>query len=84
MGGSEDEIIGESVFGGLMHFAPLGEKKLPVFVGFVREDERAGAGTVLDGVFGRGGATFGRSGAGAATVAFFGLSRDSVSSNMRF
>ena len=84
LGGSEDEIVGEGVFGGFVDFAPVGEKKLPVFLRFVKEDEGAGAGAVLDGVFGGGGAAFGRSGAGAATVAFFGLSRDSVSSNMRF
>ena len=76
LGGSADEIVGEGVFGGVIDFAKVGEDELPGFLGFVREDEGLGAGAVFDGVFGRGGAAFGRSGAGAAAIAFFGLRRD--------
>ena len=73
MGGSEDEIVCERVFGGLIGLAPVSEKKFPGFLGFAWQDESAGAGAVLDGVFRRGGAAFGGGGAGAATIALFGF-----------
>ena len=73
LSGFEDEIIFERVFGGLVVAAPAVEKEKPGFLGLAGEDEGLGAGAVFDGIFGRGGAAFGRSGAGAATIAFFGF-----------
>ncbi len=40
-------------------------------LGFAGKDEGLGAGTVFSGVFGGGGAAFGRGGTGATGVAFF-------------
>ncbi len=70
---SDDEIVVERVFGGFIEVAPVGEKGFPLFLRFVREDESAGAGAVFGGILRRGRAAFGRSGAGAATIAFFGF-----------
>ena len=50
---------------------PAVEEEEPAFLFFVGEDEGLGAGAVFDGIFGGGGATFGRRGTGAAAVAFF-------------
>jgi hypothetical protein len=50
---------------------PAIEEEEPGFLGFEGEDEGLGAGTVFGGIFGGGGAAFGRGGAGAARVAFF-------------
>jgi hypothetical protein len=52
---------------------PAIEEEKPRFLGFKGEDESLGAGAMFDGIFGGSGATFGRSGAGAAAVAFFGF-----------
>jgi len=73
LGGFEDEVVFERVFGGQVGFAKVRENEFPGFFGFVGEDEGAAASTVFDGVSGRGGAAFGRSGAGAAAVTFFGF-----------
>ena len=73
LSGSDDKIAGEGVFGGFIDVAPVGDEGFPLFLGCVRKDESTGAGVVFDGVFRGGGAAFGRSGAGAATIAFFGF-----------
>jgi hypothetical protein len=57
----------------LIGFEPATEEEEPGFLGFEGEDEGLGAGAVLDGIFGGVGAAFGRGGAGAAAVAFFGF-----------
>ncbi len=72
LGGFVDEIVFESVRGGPVGLAEAVQKELPGFYVFAREDEGLGATAVFEGVLGRDGATFRRSGAGAARVAFFG------------
>jgi hypothetical protein len=73
LGGFEDEIIHERIFGGLVGLAPAAEKEQPGLFGFTGEDEGMRAGTVLGGILRRDGATFSGSGSGAAGVAFFGF-----------
>ena len=55
----------------MIFLEPAVEEEKPGFLGFAREDEGLGAGAVFGGIFGGGGAAFGRGGAGAAAVAFF-------------
>jgi hypothetical protein len=57
----------------LVFLEPAIEEEEPGFLGLAGEDEGLRAGAVFGGVFGGRGAAFGRGGAGAARVAFFGL-----------
>ena len=57
----------------MVFLEPAVEEEKPGLLGFAREDEGLGAGAVFGGIFGGGGAAFGRGGAGAAAVAFFGF-----------
>ena len=50
LGGFEDEIVFEGVFGGVVAAGPFAEKVEPVVFGFAGEDESFGAGAVFDGV----------------------------------